>query len=135
MGEMADYYLEQDMINEFTKPLPEDRSALASQTHSYFTALHLRLLEEVASAYSADPSTASVTMARLPDGTWYGSVVRYQQPYGEARIVVAKASSRMPAGMLVLLVRQWCGFFNVQEHALLDLTQLLYESLEKGDRA
>lgn len=106
-----------------------------SVQNGYFTALHLRLLDEVANAYSADPSTASVTMARLPDGTWYGSVVRYQQPYGEARIVVVKASSRMPAGMLVLLVRQWCGLLNVQEHALLDLAQLLYKSLEKGDRA
>lgn len=94
------------------------------------------LIQLVGGIFASDPSRASVLFSRLADGTWYGSIQRYNQPYGEGREVLARATSRLREGVLVLLARELLAHAlervpgEALAHFLL-LTEQLYDSLSQ----
>lgn len=49
------------------------------------------LIEAIVNHYASDPSTPSVTLSCV-NGRWYASIIRYREPYGEGKQVLAKCT-------------------------------------------
>lgn len=46
------------------------------------------LIDTLVDSFGAEPSSPSVVFSRLEDGTYYGSLVRYSQPFGKGKQVL-----------------------------------------------
>jgi hypothetical protein len=51
------------------------------------------ILDLLAKSFPDDPSAPSVVLAKLPNGKFYGSLVRYEKPFGEGRQVLFKKAA------------------------------------------
>lgn len=49
------------------------------------------LIDRLVKHYVDDPSTPSVVLSFLPNGHWYASIVRYREPFGLGKQVMASA--------------------------------------------
>ncbi len=51
----------------------------------------IRICLDLKAVFSKDPSAPGVTVSNLPNGRWYVSALRYTQPMGKGKVVLAKA--------------------------------------------
>lgn len=83
------------------------------------------LLTAVGLAHPNDPSRAGVVLSRLQDGSYYASLVRYLQAYGQGKVVVCKATGKTSAEAVDCLARTWRAVPRDAEAALRDLDTVL----------
>ena len=51
------------------------------------------LLTALVEQFPDDPSTPSVVLSKLPNGNYYGSIVRYSKPFGEGKSVLFRCQA------------------------------------------
>lgn len=64
------------------------------------------IIETLCSQFQDDPSTPSLVLSKLSDGKWYGSLVRYSEPFGKGKQVLTKCSHDTVDGVLSHLEEQ-----------------------------
>lgn len=61
----------------------------------------------VCAEYPDDPSTPSVVLSVLKDGSWYGSIVRYSQKFGEGKNVLCRETAPSLSEVVEKLAKSW----------------------------
>lgn len=56
------------------------------------TPLLCSVVRTLAASFPDDPSAPNVSLALLPDGRWYGSLIRFSEAYGQGKQVLVNAS-------------------------------------------